>query len=491
MRLKRFISFLTICLLTCSLGHAKPSDSSIKALKSISNGFTKVAKEGLPAVVFIEAQSTPQQVDEFDSPFGGSDPFNSFNEEFFERFFGQPFRRQQPRAQPVHSQGSGFVVSKDGYILTNNHVVRDASKVTIRFQDNREYNAEVVGTDKFSDIALLKIEGEDFPYLDLADPEDLEVGEWAIAIGSPFQLSSSVTVGIVSAKGRSSLRITDFEDFIQTDAAINPGNSGGPLLNIDGKVIGINTAIVSKSGGYNGIGFAIPTNLVNFVMNQLKEHGYVTRGFLGVRLQNIDHDMATCFKLDKVEGALVAEVEPGSPGEKAGLKLGDVIVEFNGKKVTDLGKFRNAISMTPPGSTITLKVIRDKGKSVTLKAKLESATKYADSTQGTLNKLGFNVRDITTTDRKQLSDSVGKVEGVLVSQVHMQTPAHQRGLRPGMIITQVNQEKIKDLADFEAQIDKYKATLKSHKGAKGRKQSLLLHVVSPNGMSTYIAIPPQ
>src|SRR5579863_8542313 len=277
--------------------------------KQTSKAFTAAAKKSIPAVVFIKVQSSTPDQDEGGYPYGYQNPYDFNGDDFFNRFFGMPFHGGPPqKPQPQFSQGSGFLVSADGYILPNAHVVKGADKITAVLNDGREIDATLIGADPQTDIAIIKIEGKQFPFLPMGDSEEIDIGEWVIAIGSPFQLEASVTVGVVSAKGRQNLKITDFEDFIQTDAAINPGNSGGPLLNLNAEVIGINTAIVSRSGGYMGIGFAIPSNMAKNIMTQIIDKGSVTRGFMGVSLQPVDKDIAEAFGLNRAEGALIAEV---------------------------------------------------------------------------------------------------------------------------------------------------------------------------------------
>ncbi len=484
MKLLRPIA-LALSLSLCAL-HAENS-ADVAALKSLSNGFREVAKKATPAVVFLEVQVAGASEEM------GSAGATPFEDDALENFFGHSFKRGKPSYQ-TQSQGSGFFVSSDGYILTNNHVVANASKIIVRTTLNRDYVASVIGTDKSSDMALLKIEGKNFPYLEFAKPDTLEVGEWAIAIGSPFALSNTFTVGVVSAKGRSTLRIADYEDFVQTDAAINPGNSGGPLINLDGKIIGINTAIASKSGGYNGIGFAIPVNLATFVMNQLKTNGKVSRGFLGVGLREIDAEMASKFKLQMVEGALISEVETGSPAATAGLKLGDIILEFNDKPVTDYGKLRNEISMTPPGQSVAIKVLRADGATITLNPILGSAAGHASSAAGMVKKLGFTVKDISKAFRSkieaQIGESAGSLQGCYVSSLLVGTHAQHRGVHVGMVIDEVNRTPVTNAAEFNKAVAAYLEDVKLSAGKK--KPALLLRAVSiksGKALSSYITIP--
>jgi serine protease Do len=295
---------------------AAEPDDEITALQHLSTGFTRVAKRTLPAVVFIQVE---KNVERGRGPGEFNNPFDLFNDEFFHRFFGERFHRQ-PRQYKQRGLGSGFIVSHDGYILTNHHVVGDAEHIMVKLADGREVKAKLVGTDPKSDVAVIKIKGDDLPVLPLGDSDTLEVGEWVVAIGNPFGLTHTITVGVVSAKGRSGMGIEDYEDFIQTDAAINPGNSGGPLINLQGKVIGINTAIYSRSGGYMGIGFAIPINMVKAIEQQLIASGKVTRGYLGINIQDLSEDLANSFGLKTTKGVLVADVVENSPAAKGGLK---------------------------------------------------------------------------------------------------------------------------------------------------------------------------
>lgn len=412
----------------------------------LSKAFTSVAKRATPAVVFVKVQMNYSDPDDANY----MNPYDS-QEELFHRFFGMPFRGGQPqKPQPQLSQGSGFFVSADGYIMTNAHVVKGADKITVVLNDGREIDAVLVGADSQTDIAVIKIEGGEFPFLKLGNSDEMEIGEWVIAIGSPFQLEASVTVGIVSAKGRQNLKITDFEDFIQTDAAINPGNSGGPLINMDAEVIGINTAIVSRSGGYMGIGFAIPSNLIKTIMNQIIDKGSVTRGFLGVSLQPVDKDIADAFNLPKPEGALISEVIKDSPAERAGLKSGDIIIEYNGVPVKSLQGFRNEISLMHPGSAVSLKVNR-KGQILTVPVSLGTAGTAQNSPSALLQKWGMEVEVLSPDLARQLGYSQ-KEEGVVITKVKPGSVAAQAGLRPGFLIQAVNHKKVTTVDEFNESI---------------------------------------
>jgi len=427
---------------------AKDADSSRSIAKSLSSAFTSVAKQATPAVVFIKAEGHRGNGQDYYGR-GGSqqNPYDSYHEEFFNRFFGAPPKYQQP--QPQHSQGSGFLISPDGYIMTNYHVVKDAGKLSVVLQDGYNYETEatLVGGDPHTDLAILKIAGDNHPYLKFADSEDVEVGEWCIAIGSPFQLEATVTVGVVSAKGRQNLQITELEDFIQTDAAINPGNSGGPLLNLDGEVIGINTAIVSRSGGYMGIGFAIPSNIANNIRSQIVENGKINPGFMGVQLQPIDKNLAESFKLKKPDGAIVSEVVADSPAEKAGIKQGDIIIGLNGNPVKSVAGLRREIMLMQPGQVAKLRINRD-GKVMTLKVTLGTHPRTAsiDSSEAA-QKLGLEVEALTPEKAGQLGLATS-TEGVLISGIRSGSIAQMAGIRPGSVIIAVNHSKVTDLDSF-------------------------------------------
>jgi len=386
------------------------------------------------------------------SPFGPQDPF----EDFWNNFFGN-----MPREQKRKSLGSGFMVSDDGYILTNNHVVEKADEITVTLLDKEEFKAKVVGTDPKTDIALIKIDsGKKLPYARLGDSEKLEIGEWVLAIGNPFGLGHTVTAGIVSAKGRI-IGSGPYDDFIQTDASINPGNSGGPLFNLKGEVVGINTAIIQ---GGQGIGFATPIHLAKSVLGQLKEKGKVTRGWLGVYIQRLTPEMAESLNVPGKKGALVADVTKDGPAEKAGIRSGDVIVAFNGKEIADEHELPQAVATTKPGKKVDVKIIRD-GKQQTVPVTIaemegESAQKAGkpDLTKG----LGLTVQDITPEVARHFD--VENRNGVLVSAVESGSPAEDAGFQEGDIIRQINRQPVKDTAAFQ----------KVMKSLKGEKTILFL-----------------
>lgn len=411
-----------------------------------SKAFTAVAKKSIPAVVFIKVQSSGADLDEYGNPYGQQNPFDYYGDDFFNRFFGMPYRGQPQKPTPQLSQGSGFFVSADGYVMTNAHVIKGADKISVVLNDGRELDASLIGADPHTDVAVIKVEGKDFPFLNLGNSDEMDIGEWVVAIGSPFQLEASLTVGVISAKGRQNLRITDLEDFIQTDAAINPGNSGGPLLNLQSEVIGINTAIVSRSGGYMGIGFAIPSNMAKQIKDQLIDKGSVTRGYLGVSLQPIDKDLADAFNLSKTEGALVSEVIKDSPAEKAGLKQGDIILEYNKTPVKSLQSFRNEISLMGPGTALNLKVNR-KGEIVTVPVTLGTASDSLASAGGIVQKLGMEIDNLTPEMAKQLGYTKGE-EGVVIVKIKPGSPAALAGMRPGFLIQAVNHKKVTTIEEF-------------------------------------------
>jgi len=445
-------TFLLIFLLVPFPAQAK--DHGIESLRQTGKAFAAVAKEASPAVVFIQVEKTVQQQPsvQFFSPFGEGSPFG---DDFLRRFFGAPQPgqpeqfRQAPQQQQVIGQGSGFIISKDGYILTNNHVVGDADKVTVKLQDGREFTAKTIGTDPHSDVAVIKIDDKNLPVLPLGDSDAIEVGEWVVAIGNPFGLSHTLTVGVVSAKGRSSVGIADYENFIQTDAAINPGNSGGPLVDVEGRVVGMNTAIFSQSGGYMGIGFAIPINMAKAIKDQLIQTGSVTRGYLGIIIQDLTPELAKSFGLKDQQGILVAQVSDDSPAEKAGLKQGDVIIELAGKPVGKVGAFRNLVALKAPGSKEKITVLRNgerKTLSITI-GKLPDSEPAAVGTPHNLEKLGLIVQTLTPDLARQLG--IQSEKGVVVTQVTPGSAAALAGINPGAVILEVNRKRVNNTEDFK------------------------------------------
>lgn len=435
------------------------SEDSVSSAKALSKAFSKVAKAAIPSVVHIRVESVPEN-----APGSDGDPYGFFNDEFFRRFFEMPSGPQR-QPQPQISQGSGFTITEDGYVMTNYHVVANAKKITVVTQDetNNEYSATLVGGDPQTDLAIIKLdnpESKKFPFLELGDSDDVEICEFVIAIGNPFQLEASVTVGVISAKGRQNLKITELEDFIQTDAAINPGNSGGPLLDLDGQVIGINTAIVSRSGGYMGIGFAIPSNIAKNVSRQLIDKGAVTRGFLGVSLQPIDKDLAEALGLERAEGALVADVVSDSPAAKAGVLQGDIILEIDSIIVKNPASIKNDVMLNQPGAVVKLKINR-KGKVMTFNVTLGSYNKATLAVSENSQLLGISVENLNAENIKQYRIHP-EDEGVLITDVKRGSLGSKVGLKPGYVIMALNHKKVTNIDNFQealASIEKGKKVL--------------------------------
>lgn len=389
--------------------------------------------------------SMPEQIPE--GPFG----------DLFRHFFGDPRGPGGGNGEPEHfdakSLGSGFIISEDGYVMTNHHVIKDASEIIVRLTDRRELEAKVIGSDARSDIALLKLEANDLPVVTIGDSSSLKVGEWVLAIGSPFGFDHSVTAGIVSAKGRSLPR-ENYVPFIQTDVAINPGNSGGPLFDLDGKVIGINSQIYSRTGGFMGLSFAIPVDMAMQVVEQLKKTGHVARGWLGVLIQDVTRELAESFNMDKPRGALVAKVMPDSPAEKAGFKVGDVVVRFNGENIVRSSDLPPMVGVSPIGEKVKVEILR-KGKSRVLRVKLgelpEEDIKVAEASTRTEDdsRLGVLVNDLTSEQRTKLEIKDG---GVLVTRIKA-GPARKAGVRRGDVVLMVNNINIKGVKHFNEVVE--------------------------------------
>jgi serine protease Do len=373
--------------------------------------------------------------------------------EFFEHFFEQ-YPNRRPRPESPLAQGSGFIISPDGYILTNTHVVDEAAQITVKLRDRREFPAELVGTDERSDVALIKIDGHDLPTVRIGDSDQVEVGEWVLAIGTPFGFENTATQGIVSALSRS-LPNGTYVPFIQTDVAVNPGNSGGPLFDSEGNVVGINSQIYSRSGGYMGLSFAIPINVAMNVADQLKEHGYVSRGWLGVAIQDMNQPLAKSFGLKKPDGALVADVTPDSPAARAGIEVGDVILSFDSKPITRSGDLPPLVGATDDGTKVPMKILRE-GKMRILQVQVG---KLDDADQPRLSKASSNADSplglaATNLDENQ-RNSLGVGErGVLVSEVDPDGPAAKAGLRSDDIILSFNRQEVKDASQLSELVSK-------------------------------------
>ncbi len=452
--LKRFVVFLGLLVATTF---------AVAQVKDLPDFTNLVEKQGAAVVNITTTQVIKNnRMMQGGSPFDEDDP--AF--EFFKRFGqgqGQGQGPSMPREYENKGTGSGFIISADGYILTNAHVVADASEVVVRLTDKREFKAKVLGSDKRSDVALIKIEASGLPVAALGDPNKLKVGEWVVAIGSPFGLENTVTAGIVSAKGRS-LPQENYVPFIQTDAAINPGNSGGPLFNMRGEVVGINSQIYSRSGGYMGLSFAIPIDIALEVKNQLLAHGKVSRGRIGVAIQEMTKDLADSFGMPKVQGALVASVEKDTPADKAGIEEGDVILKFDAKSIVQSSDLPRIVAMTRPGNTVPVEVWR-KGASRSLSitvaempedgapAQRSGKRRNKQSEASSVNRLGLVVIELSAEQRKQL----GIDNGVLVEDVR----DARIDLRPGdVILTLINKgvkTSVKSAAQFDSllsQLDK-------------------------------------
>lgn len=418
--------------------------------------FTKLVKQNSAAVVNIsttqkikQAQSAPHNFNVPDMP--KNSPFG----DLFRHFFGQGGNGQMPREYETQSLGSGFIIDADGYVVTNYHVIKNADQITVKLSDRRELKAKVIGSDKRSDIALLKIDADDLPVVKIGDSSKLQVGEWALAIGSPFGFDHSVSVGVVSAIGRN-LPSENYVPFIQTDVAINPGNSGGPLFNLKGQVIGINSQIYSRTGGFMGLSFAIPIDVAMDVVAQLKAKGKVARGWLGILIQDVNRKLAESFGMHNPRGAVVLQVVPDSPAAKAGFKVGDVVVQFNGKKIIRSSDLPLAVGQAPIGAKAQVKLIRE-GKTETLSvviAELPSQDVLAENSpaashKGEESRLGLVVEDLTDEQRQRLG--MGD-RGIVVRSVG-KGPAREAGLHRGDIILMMNSKNIKNIKQFRTVVD--------------------------------------
>jgi serine protease Do len=447
------------------------------ALQSLQDAFVQVAQAVKPAVVNIATTQKPRQPEgrrgqQVPPQFRG--PFRDFfGEDFFERFFGDQPQRER------HSLGSGVIVDKRGYILTNNHVIEQADEIEVRLSDKRKFKATVVGKDSKTDLAVIKVEADgELPVARLGDSGKIRIAEWVMAIGNPFGLDQTVTVGVVSAVGRSDVGITTYEDFIQTDASINPGNSGGPLVNLSGEVVGINTAIVASG---QGIGFAIPINMAREIKDRLIAQGKVVRGWLGIGIQELTEELASQFGVKPEEGVLVGNVMKDSPADRGGLKAGDIIQEFNEVKITGVRQLQKEVAGSPINAPAKVKILREK-QSLTLTAVLgEQPTEVAAAPGGTAvepaERYGFSVQDLSPELREQLT--LPEAIGVVVSGVEEGGPAARAGIRPGDIITQVNREPVKNVQEFSRIL------------GQTRRGGNLLLLVQRDGGSRFVVLSPK
>ena len=436
MHLTQLLPTLLLLMLTASAQAQLPDFTGIveKNKDSVVNISTSKTIKGTDLQKHFEIPEFPE-----DSPFG----------ELFKKFFDHDGFGFQDRE--TSSLGSGFIISEDGYVLTNHHVIEGADEIIVRLSNRDEFDATVIGSDKNSDIALLKIDGEDLPVLAYGDSNELKVGEWVLAIGSPFGFDHTVTAGIVSAKGRS-LPNDNYVPFIQTDVAINPGNSGGPLFNMDGEVIGINSQIYSRSGGFMGLSFAIPIEMAVDVADQIKTKGSVSRGWLGVLIQEVTRELAESFGMDKPHGALVARVMEDSPAEKAGIQIGDVIVEFDGKKVSRSSSLPPLVGRFPVGDVANVTVIRDKRKK-NIRVKIAqlptdpTQAKAAPETEQEVQKsaLGVTVKELS----KEVKQALKVQSGVQITEVEPGGPASLAGLQAGDVISMLDNRSVTSVEDFQ------------------------------------------
>jgi serine protease Do len=432
-----------------SFAYAEPkiSQQSVDILEKTGEAIAEIVEEVKPAIVNISSTRTIKIQ-------RGQEQF--FNDPFFRRFFGEESPFRSPKERKTMSLGSGVIFDQKGYILTSNHVIQEADEINVTLSDKREFKGKIIGTDRMTDIAVIKIDADHLQTIKLGDSDKLRVGETVLAIGSPYGLSGTVTMGIVSAVGRANVGIADYEDFIQTDAAINPGNSGGALVNVKGELVGINTAIFSTTGGYQGIGFAVPSNMAKAVMDSLIKKGKVIRGWLGVTIQTMTPELAKQFNLKDEKGALVADVVEGSPAEKAGIQRGDIIIEYEDKEIEEPYQLRNMVANTAPGEEITIKVIREntiETKKVTIGELPSEMQKSAKAEYNNLLK-GVTVQNLTPEIYEKLN-LPKKLNGVVISNIDEDSPAAMV-LERGDVIQEINKQKITGIKNYENIVSKLK-----------------------------------
>jgi serine protease Do len=482
------VSIALLITLFWPLAGQAQDNGNIDILRRMGNAFASVAEKASPGVVGIVARrkvaraASPTQ----ESPWG--DQVDPFSEEFFEYFFRRGPQGQTPRRDYTQrAQGSGFIISKEGHILTNNHLVAEADEVSVELVDGRTVKAKVIGTDPESDVAVIQVETSDLTPVPLGNSENLQVGEWVLAIGNPMGLSHTVTAGIVSATGRSGLNIATYENFIQTDAAINMGNSGGPLINLNGQAVGINTAILGPGGGNIGIGFAIPINMARQIANQLIKTGSVQRGYLGVVPQDLTEDLAAAFNLDEGKGVVLSQVTEESAAAKAGLRVGDIVLEFRGTAIESASQFRNLVAGGQPGEKIEMVVLRGEERT-TITATLDTRPS-AEQLQGRQRdeepsedeqepeRLGLTVRDLSA----ELSQRFGfeGQEGVIVTRVAPGSEAAEKGLRAGYVIREVNRKPVSNVEQYRKAI-----------GQAIDQQQRILLLITNGQVSQYVVLNP-
>jgi serine protease Do len=458
------------------------SSKSMDILTQLGEAQSEVAAVATPSVVNISTTRVIKSRQEA--------PFDLFDDPFFRRFFGDQFPHPNvPKEHKEQSLGSGVVVSEDGYIVTNNHVIEKAQEIKVLLSNKKDYKAKLIGADPKTDIAVIKIEAKGLTPLPWGDSNKLKVGEIVFAIGNPFGLNQTVTMGVISAVGRANVGIADYEDFIQTDAAINPGNSGGALVNAQGELIGINTAILSRTGGYQGIGFAVPSSMARQVMDSLVKYKKVVRGWLGVSIQEVTSDLADEFGVKDLKGALVSGVMKKSPAEKAGIKQGDVVLQYNGKIVEDTGHLRNMVSQTPIGTRVKVRLLREK-KEVEVEvviaelpkkiAEASSREEESEENNGGENSAltGLVVRELTPDLARRFGFDE-KEKGVVAVRVDSGSRAFEAGIRPGDIILQINQKNIATLEDYR----------KTAPTIKKKERTLLL--LRRKGQDLFVTIKPE
>jgi serine protease Do len=473
---------LSFVFIACSqktpttIAAASPAPDSAPNTTS-QNSYADVVSRVAPAVVTVRSERRVRTAEQF--------PF--FNDPFFRDFFGDRFRNQprEPQERVQRGLGSGVIVSADGYLLTNHHVIDGSADIRVELTDRRTYPAKVVGSDPPSDLAVLKVEASGLPVLPLGDSDRVRVGDVVLAVGNPLGVGQTVTMGIVSAKGRSTgLSDGSFEDFLQTDAPINTGNSGGALVNTSGELVGINSQILSPSGGNIGLGFAIPANMAKSVMDQLLKTGKVRRGMIGVTIQPVTSDLASSLGLSEVRGALVSAIQPGSPAERAGLRRGDVILSLNGAAVSDSNSLRNQVARMQPGTQVTITISRDNREQqleVTLGELPTASSRGAGDDGGSggmdQGKLGLRLEPLTSDQAARLNLPAG-AQGLIVTDVDPAGPAAASGIRQHDVIEEVNRQRVRSVTDLQAAIER-----------AGTKPSLLL--INRGGSSIFLTIRPR